>query len=136
LYKELKLIRGFVALEKERYEGRMEVVINIDESIDHTVEMAPLLLIPFVENAFKHGVKESIETIPIAINFTLEGKYLVFIVRNKIPEEVTVIDDRKHGLGLKNLERRLKLLYQDKHDLETKPDGDYFQAKLKLQIYE
>lgn len=135
LYKELKLIKDFIALEKERYEGRMQVEIGMDEAIDHTIEIAPLLLIPFVENAFKHGVKEATETIPVTICLSKENEYLVFRVKNKVSDE-TIVKNKAQGLGLKNLKRRLNLLYPDSHQLETKLNDEYFFATLKLLVYE
>ncbi len=135
LYKELKLIKDFIALERERYEGRMKVEISMDEDIDHTIEIAPLLLIPFVENAFKHGIKEATETIPVTIRLSKENQYLVFMVKNKVENE-NVVSGKKQGLGLKNLKRRLNLLYPDLHQLQTQLVDGYFTATLKLLVYE
>lgn len=134
LYKELKLIEDFISIEKERYEGRMQIAVDIDESIDHTVEIAPLLLIPLVENAFKHGVKESTEKVPIKILLKQESGSLIFQVQNKIAED-KVISGRPNGLGLKNLQRRLNLLYPDTHQFDIQSEEDYFTATLKLLLH-
>ncbi|NRB50123.1 MAG: histidine kinase [Saprospiraceae bacterium] len=136
LEKEIQLIKDFIALEKERYGDRMQVDFDIDEEVDEQIEIAPLLLIPFVENAFKHGVKEATEAIPIHIQLAQVGSELRFQVQNRISEVLEPSPNKKQGLGLKNLQRRLDLLYPSRHHLETTRRKDHFYAALKLQIDE
>ena len=135
LFKELKLIENFISIERERYEGRMQVEVNIKDHVDQTTEIAPLLLIPLVENAFKHGVKESTEKVPIRIQLTRKSKNLIFQVKNKFTEDHSA-SAGPSGLGLKNLKRRLNLLYPDSHQFETQSADGYFTATLKLVVYE
>ena len=133
LYKEIKLIEDFIALEQERYGNRMNIDFELSEELDETIEIAPLLLIPLVENAFKHGVKEATEAIPIRIYLGHEEQSLVFEVSNQVPDGPPVVRLAKQGLGLKNLQRRLELLYPRQHTLVTERKGDLFLAKLKLE---
>lgn len=133
LYKEVKLIEDFITLEQERYGNRMNVEFIKAEELDETIEIAPLLLIPLVENAFKHGVKEATEAIPIRIYLGQSEQSLVFEVNNQVPDSPPVVRLAKQGLGLKNLERRLELLYPRQHSLTAERRGDLFFAKLKLE---
>jgi len=132
--KEINLIENFIALETERYSGRMKVDFKKSNNLSNKIEIAPLLLIPIVENAFKHGIKETTEALPISILLDYQNGNLIFEVVNKIP---TITDEQpnpKSGLGLKNLERRLALLYPNKFKLENYKKGDRYFAKLNIQI--
>lgn len=132
--KEIKLINDFIALEKERYEGRLKIDWTIAKKVDREWEIAPLLLMPLVENAFKHGVKENIEQTIISLDLNKERQFLVFKVSNTVPK--TIDEKLPNGIGLKNLKRRLDLLYPNQHQLETFQEGNQFNALLKLKIYE
>lgn len=136
LHKELKLIKDFIALEEERYGDRMQVIFKVADDLALSISIAPLLLIPLVENAFKHGVKEATDPLPITIYLGQEGQYLVFEVKNQAPNEVPMISTPQQGLGLKNLQRRLDLLYPQRHTLSTTWEGELFCARLKLQLDE
>ena len=134
LTKEIALIHDFIELEKERYGDRMEVKLNVSPDLEESIEIAPLLLIPLVENAFKHGVKEATQTIPIDIQLEKQGNELIFEVKNKVPVQSELDQSSQNGLGLKNLGRRLDLLYPQKHNLSTQLKEDVFCAQLKLKL--
>lgn len=136
LEKEIQLIKDFIALEEERYGDRMQVEFDIDEEVNEQLDIAPLLLIPLVENAFKHGVKEATEKIPIHIRLWQVGDELSFEVKNQVSEALDSPPNKKQGLGLKNLKRRLDLLYPGRHHLATSRQNDHFHAQLKIQIDE
>ncbi len=134
LEKEVKLIEDFIDLERERYENRVQVHFEQDAALDRQLEIAPLLLIPLVENAFKHGVMQATEALPISIFLGQKEGRLIFEVKNKMPEAGYELPTKKRGLGLKNLKRRLDLLYPEKYSLEAAPDGKLFRATLKLEL--
>lgn len=134
LFKELKLIRDFIDLEKERYEGRLELNWQMGKNLDKNINIAPLLLMPLVENAFKHGVKENIEQTKITILLQQNENELQFQVVNTVPSKKE--EQTPNGIGLKNLKRRLDLLYPNLHELITIPEKHQFTATLKLQINE
>lgn len=134
LRKEIKLITDFIDLEKERYEGRLELDWQIDTRVDQELAIAPLLLMPLVENAFKHGVKENIAQTKISIHLVQIINELQFKIINTVPAQKS--EQRPNGIGLKNLKRRLDLLYPNKYQLEIKPTKQQFTAILKLQIDE
>jgi two-component system, LytTR family, sensor kinase len=95
----------------------------------HMIE--PMLLIPFVENAFKHGVGMVIDPI-IDIDLHVKGDALTFTVKNKIAPESVQDKDSSSGIGLKNVQRRLELLYPDTHKMTITQDSEWFEVKLYL----
>lgn len=132
--KELDLIKDFISLEKERYEDRVNVIFSLHPNVDQSKQIAPLLLIPLVENAFKHGVKEAMQGELISINGMMENEKFIFEVKNKISENITLSKNKKHGLGLSNLRRRLDLVYPESHSFTTiKKDGNYISC-LKITL--
>ena len=90
-----------------------------------------MLFIPFVENAFKHGLKDA-ESPGILINLEITNKKICFSVENFIkPAGPDDIPD-SHGIGLANLKRRLEMLYPENHKLEIKSDGIKFRCYLEI----
>jgi two-component system, LytTR family, sensor kinase len=92
-----------------------------------------MLLIPFVENAFKHGTG-MIQNPVIKINLLFEHNELIFSVLNKYDPLSIEAKDSDSGIGLKNVSRRLTLLYGKNHSLSAAPDGDMFKVNLKIKI--
>ncbi|MDR7131474.1 sensor histidine kinase YesM [Algoriphagus sp. 4150] len=116
LSKEVSLIKNYIDLEKLRYGGRLDLYFDIQGSLDG-VFMAPLLLMPFVENAFKHGPSIDINNSWIRIYLFVNEEELVFMVENKISQEDLPSSPVKSGIGLLNVKKRLALLYPDNHEL-------------------
>ena len=131
LGEEVRLTKDFIALEKERYEDRIKTQWNIHKNVNRDYSISPLLLMPLVENAFKHGVKESIDLTKIFITLKMEEEQLVFKVVNTISPNS--FSDNTDGIGLSNLKKRLKLLYPDSHSLKTYKKNNEYIAILKLQ---
>ena len=131
LKKEINLIKNYIALEQERYEDKVEVNWMVQEGLPLDLEIAPLLFIPLIENAFKHGVKKATNQAKVWIHLSLDGKRLVFDVKNSIP---TGLESQAEGIGLANLKKRLAILYPEKHELDIKEDGGYFLANLTLKL--
>ncbi len=129
LGKEVQLIRDFISLESGRYEERISV--NFDSSIEDGVMVSPLLMMPLVENAFKHGVKESIAKLNIDIDLNWSDGILVLKVINDIPAS-SISQDHSGGIGLTNLKRRLELIYENKHELDTHISNGKYYATLKI----
>ncbi|MFN7115569.1 MAG: sensor histidine kinase [Saprospiraceae bacterium] len=127
---EVKIIRDLIELEKLRYGNRLEVefVENID---DPDQPIAPLLLLPFVENAFKHGASENRFLTNIYICLQLQNEYLLFIIKND-KEAGDLVNNE--GLGLQNVRRQLELLYANKFALDIENEHNTFKAILKLKL--
>ena len=128
---ELKIIDDYIALEKLRYDDSLRVNFNHDIE-DMKQALPPLLLIPLVENAFKHGVSETRNLPFVDIHLSLNNRQLVFIVKNSAEsfgEERAV----KENIGLSNLRRQLQLLYTD-YDLSFKQAASVFTTTLKINL--
>jgi two-component system LytT family sensor kinase len=127
---ELKIIDDFIALEKLRYDDSLRVNINYDVE-DMKQALPPLLLIPLVENAFKHGVSETRGYPYVDIHLSIKNRELEFIVKNssEYPPEAGI----KENIGLSNLRRQLELLYTD-FSLAVWQEGAVFTATLKINL--
>ena len=130
--KELEYLRNYIDLQKVRYGEDVSINVAIAGN-DSSLTIEPMLLIPFVENAFKHGVGMVMEPkIDIVLNY--EGTYLTFDVINKIGPETFEDKDGSSGIGLKNVARRLELLYPNNHTLNINNDGLEFAIQLKMNL--
>jgi two-component system, LytTR family, sensor kinase len=128
---ELKIMDDYIALEKLRYDESLNVNFN------HTIEdmkqaIPPLLLIPLVENAFKHGVSETRNLPFVNIHLSVKDYQLKFIVKNS-SETIENQGIVKENIGLSNLRRQLELLYQD-YDLSVFQGYSDFTATLKINL--
>lgn len=128
---ELKIIGDYIALEKLRYDESLRVNFNHDIE-DVKQALPPLLLIPLVENAFKHGVSETRDQPFIDIHLAVKNRQLVYIVQNST-ETVTEKVDVKENIGLSNLRRQLELLYTD-YSLTVHLADSVFTATLKINL--
>ncbi|MEX1013822.1 MAG: histidine kinase, partial [Candidatus Paceibacterota bacterium] len=129
LSKEIEMLENYISIEEERYEGRADVEFNYDNS-EVNGEIPPLLLMTLVENAFKHGVKEEIEFSKISIDLKIDTQKILLKVTNTMPE----IETPKQGIGLKNLRKRLDILYNNEYELSATRRGELFVAELKIPI--
>ena len=129
LEQELKIIHDYISLEKLRYDETLRVSFNNDIE-DMKQAMPPLLLIPLVENAFKHGVSETRNDPFVDIHLTVKNRILLFIVKNSSEEVVGKI---KENIGLSNLRRQLELLYKD-FNLSVEQGPYVFTATLKINL--
>jgi len=131
LKNELKYIRNYIEIEQIRYGKKLKLEISVNGDAD-SLEIAPMLLLPFVENAFKHG-KKRVTNPGIIIKVDATVRLLNFVVSNYIIETETTDKIEHSGIGLKNIRRRLELLFPGSHDLTiTARDGRY---NVNLIIY-
>jgi hypothetical protein len=132
--KEIDYLKNYIALQELRTKASESIHIetNIDEACED-FSIAPMLLIPFVENAFKHGISLR-EPSWIRIRLNCEGKRVQYEIRNSIhaKREGDPEKDRS-GIGLKNVLHRLKLLYPDKHEFYMHQDEKEFFIQLTIQ---
>lgn len=128
---ELIIISDYIELEKLRYDDSLHINFNYDVE-DMKQAIPPLLLIPLVENAFKHGVSETRAHPLVDIHLSINNRLLVFIVKNsteKFSEEQGI----KENIGLTNLRRQLELLYTD-YNLSLQQTESLFTATLKINL--
>ncbi len=126
---ELLLINKYIELEQIRYGKRVKVAF--DESITGEEKIAPLLLLTFVENAFKHGVSEAIDTASIQICVENKDNSLLFKLNNTKPKGVEKTSERKN-LGLSNVKKQLELLYPNKYRLNVENGSTAYTTELEL----
>jgi len=125
--KEVEYLNSFIELQQLRITQKGFVEIKVTGSMENRT-IAPMLLIPFVENAFKHGEKSHEPGIIIHLN--LEPHKLVFTVDNYMKLNNTVTTEDSGGFGLDNIKRRLGLLYPDKHDLKITISDEMYKIEL------
>jgi two-component system LytT family sensor kinase len=127
---EIQVVVDYIELEKIRYNEKLE--IDFTRSVDNELQpIAPLILLPFVENAFKHGISENRFNSYIRISLELKDGQLSFLCENSKAEEITKSEAETIGLG--NIRRQLELLYP-KHLLEIKNEKGYFTVLLKINL--
>ncbi|MEP6948927.1 MAG: histidine kinase [Ginsengibacter sp.] len=128
---ELKIMSDYIALEKLRYDDSLHVSFNYDIE-DMKQAVPPLLLIPLVENAFKHGVSETRNQPFVDIHLSVNQRQLAFFVKNST-EEYPEDGNVKENIGLSNLRRQLELLYTD-FSLAVGQSRSVFTATLKINL--
>jgi two-component system LytT family sensor kinase len=128
---ELKVMTDYIALEKLRYDESLRVNFNHDLE-DMKQSIPPLLLIPLVENAFKHGASETRNQPFVDLHLSVKNRQLVFVVRNSA-ESFSADERVKENIGLANLRRQLELLYTD-YNLSVQHRDAVFTATLKINL--
>lgn len=128
LKEEVDYLKNYIELHKIRYQKKLDVIFN--DSYDSDFQIAPLLLIIPLENAFKHGAERLTDTAFIQVNLKTEEGDLFFEIENNY-EKV----EAKHipGIGLDNLKQRLKLLYPKKHQLKIEKENSIYKLSLKIE---
>ena len=92
---------------------------------------APLLLLPFLENAFKHGTSEQLEKPWLSMDIAVKGNTMKCKIANSKNE---FVPDRQNGIGIENVKKRLRFLYPDKHELKLNDEGDFFVVSLMIEL--
>jgi LytS/YehU family sensor histidine kinase len=134
LDREIQYIENYIALEKIRYGDRLDVALNIYNNTEG-IEIAPLLLLPFIENSFKHGVNNQLSKVWVRIDILVQAGQLVLKVENnKSPFPSKVVEKNKSGIGLQNVKKRLDLIYDNSYNLEILNEEDTYLVVLKIQL--
>jgi two-component system LytT family sensor kinase len=133
LEKEIEYLQSYIDLQQQRFGKKVKVNVTVDAP-DGMLEIEPMLLIPFVENAFKHGTG-LIEDAQIDIDLRAKNNVLQFLVRNKYNEGSSEVKDKTSGIGLTNVKRRLNLLYGGNHSLLITKKDDWFVISLQLNLH-
>lgn len=131
LKKEMEILESYIELEKMRYNERLELKYEIEGEVD-SHQIAPLILLPFIENSFKHGASNDRTRPNIKIHFKIEPEYLQLNVLNSVPGEIKKDESVSEGIGLKNVSRRLELIYPNQHKLLIKRGENQFEVDLKI----
>ncbi len=130
--KETEYLQSYIDLQQQRYGKKVTINSNIYPP-DKNYNIEPMLLIPFVENAFKHGTG-LIENAYIDIDLKAKNNILYFSVTNKYNAASHEIKDKASGIGLANVKRRLELLHPSQHELYITKEDNLFSVSLKINI--
>jgi sensor histidine kinase YesM len=131
LSQELKMMEEYVVLEKVRYGNKLELHVELPE-VTEGYFVAPLMILPFVENCFKHGTSNILDQPWISLTITLEGDEMTMKLLNSKSQEHPSTND--HGIGIENAKKRLALLYPEKHQLTIQEEHEVFIVILKLTL--
>lgn len=132
LKKEVEHIQNYLDLESLRFGKRLHLDFNITGALEQK-KLPPLLLLPFIENAFKHGTSHETGVLDLKISMTILNNELLFEVVN--PKFDSLSSRKKHkGLGLKNVQRRLDLLYGTTYQLNLQPSETQYAISLHLPL--
>lgn len=130
LTREIKFIRNYVDIEKMRYGDKLDVDIRVSGEVTDR-KIAPLILLPFVENCFKHGASEDLQQSWVKVTIDSHPDHLVIKVENS--KAGTNGHTREEGIGIENVKRRLDLLYPEKHALKIINGDETFLVILSIQ---
>ncbi|GAB3906191.1 hypothetical protein GCM10028803_38170 [Larkinella knui] len=142
LEKEIAFMKNYIGLEQLRYGSRLDVSMNFHGNLQG-IQMAPLLLIPFLENAFKHGTSEQLEQAWIFLDLAIDDQVLTFKLVNSrdtdafagTPAGATSVGATSvGGIGLQNVRKRLELLYPGRYELKIQPEEETFLVDLTLRL--
>ena len=128
--KEIENLNNYIELEKIRYGKRLDIVFESGGNYQGKV-LAPLLLIPFVENAFKHGSFATVDDSYIDVKLNLTDNRLRFNVKNSVKQHNPMTQT---GTGIANVRRRLELLLPGKHELNITPGSHDFEVNLTIEL--
>lgn len=131
LTQELENLKNYIALERMRYDRKLDLNIEL-ENVPDDVEIAPMLLVPFVENAFKHGPAKEDKTSAISIRASYSNDQLHFMVENTFTSDQND-QNIKSGIGLLNVKKRLQLIYPHNHILKVEK-SEMFRISLILNL--
>ncbi|MEM1258861.1 MAG: histidine kinase [Bacteroidota bacterium] len=133
--KELELLNAYIELESLRHGDKLSVTFH-HEIDNENVTLAPLLILPLVENSFKHGISPIKDTSEIVLDLKVSGGNLNFMAKNQKGHNRSMgpIKPSNSGIGITNLKRQLELNYPKKHDLRVFEDKENFEVQLELEL--
>ena len=134
LEKETEMIKDYVALEITRYGDRLKMEFEINGDCQDKL-IPPLLLLPLVENSFKHGASKMLMQPWVNLNITVKDHFLIFLLSNSRPNEIIVPQHNSH-IGLNNVKKRLQLLYPGGYELKLAETTNSFEVFMKLLLEE
>ncbi|MEP7374379.1 MAG: histidine kinase [Chitinophagaceae bacterium] len=132
LSKELQMMQDYIDLEKIRYGNKLDLHISLPDKTND-LYIAPLLLLPLIENCFKHGTSNVLEQPWISLQISLQGKQMRMKLLNGKVNELRK-EGQPLGIGIQNVEKRLNLLYPGKHDFVITNEEEVFIVNLKIEL--
>jgi sensor histidine kinase YesM len=133
LWKEFKIMRDYIGLEKIRYDEQFDIHIDVPEDTSN-LHIAPLLLLPLVENCFKHGTSNMLEQPWLSLQIHLKEETMHMKLMNGKAKQETGVKKNGFGIGIENVRKRLELLYPEKHSFTITDEEEVFVVDLTLQL--
>lgn len=133
LQKELEMVKDYIGLEKIRYGNKLELHIDLPEDT-RGLQIAPLLLLPLVENCFKHGASHILEHPWVNLQADIRDNQLRIKLLNGKVKGDTQTDSTRTGIGIHNVQKRLALLYPGRHELIITNEDDVFIVNLRIEL--
>jgi hypothetical protein len=131
LEEELNVVRDYIELQKLRLTEKVQVNLEIEgEPEDYLFE--PFIILPIIENAFKYGV-DNLNNSYIKIKLKIQEEYLILFVENQVVHR-PAIKRKGSGIGLKNIKRRLEILYPDDHNFSSNESNEVFSVDMKIKL--
>jgi len=130
LEKELEIMKNYIDLERERYGNTIDISWSVEGDIKDQY-IAPLVMLPFLENAFKHGTSEQLEKPWLSVDISVRNDILKCKIANSKNEYVPF---SKNGIGIQNVQKRLAFIYSERHELKMNDEGNFFVVSLLLEI--
>ena len=130
LHKELEVLKGYMLLEQLRFEDRLDLSYQINGDVNGK-KIPPLILLPFLENSFKHGVSDNLDHPWINLEINIEQKFLHLYLANSITNDKTY---KNGGIGLQNAQKRLDLIYEEQYKLKITETTDTYCINLSIPL--
>lgn len=132
IQKEIELLKNYIEFEKNRHVKNSK--INFNYQVDETLEIYPMLLLPLLENSFKHGLKSGLKNPYIDVKLTAKNKKIEFIISNNFKEITNHNYENYKGIGLKNIQENLALIYPHNHHFLIKNNKNVFTVQLTIDL--
>lgn len=133
LESEILHLKNYIDIERLRYDGDLDLQFLV-EGKTRNYTIAPMLLLPLIENAFKHGVSKSVNHPFVHIRIHISEHKVQLQVKNSCSVNNEKQESYTGGIGLQNLQKRLHLLYPEQHAIDYSQHGNYYRANLQLQL--
>ena len=134
LSKEVNYIKNYLDLERLRQGKNVSINFEVEGEISEQ-KIAPLMFIPFIENSFKHGISNQISNGYVNIDLAIDGAQIYMTIENsKAASLPSPSGKRSGGIGLKNVRRRLNLLYPERYKLAIEEDPNTYTVKLEIDL--
>jgi sensor histidine kinase YesM len=130
---EIEYLKDYLSLQQLRVANKCQFDIDINEQNIAGLLVSPLLMVNFLENAIKHGIEPSNENSFLKVSLKVENMTLQFVCENSVSEHVAR-ESNDSGIGLKNVSRRLALMYPEKHQLRYQGDSSSYRVELSLEL--
>lgn len=133
LSEEIHNLKNYIEIEKIRYSDKLKLEVSFPDNTNN-FNIAPLIILPFVENAFKHGVSKYPGMASVKIKTTLAENNLIFNIKNTKNPIIEKEENDSKGIGLNNVKKRLNLMYPGKYILSINNESETFSVNLTLQL--